>query len=230
MIELFSGKFAPITDTIGFLRCDLETAVKAFLDWQGDIQSKRGVSLVDTRLSGSFMSDMNHLLPLTSVERRRYLFIPTKSNWTAFLDNGHQGTDAFSHISYLAEKLSCDAVRTTYIPEGYDDRYPATILEIFGPDKTDFLNSVRSISAAFYGAKWAFSAEGRVQPFEDVQRYSDRVLKKRFTGEMLEAYLNYLEIAAFDESFYSPKGERAILVSKTGPIAPAAREFALANH
>jgi hypothetical protein len=133
-------------------------------------------------------------------------------------------------MSYLAEKLSCNAVRATYIPEGYDGRYPATIIEIFGPDKTDFLNSVRSVSVAFDGAKWAFSAQGEVQPFENVQKYADRVIKKRFTGEMLDAYLKHLGIVAFDESFYCPSGEKAILVSKAGPIAPAAREFSLVSQ
>ena len=230
MNELFSGKLAPITDTIGFLHCDAEVAASAFLDWERSVQIKRGVSLAENRIEGNFVSDLKCLLPLTSVEARRYLFVPTRSNWTAFFDNGHQGTDAFPPMSYLAEKLSCNAVQATYIPDGYDDRYPATILEIFGPDKTDFLNSIRSISVAFDGAKWAFSAAGQVQPFENVQRYSDKVIKKRFTGEILEAYLNHLEIAAFDESFYCPQGERAILVSKTGPIAPAAREFGLANQ
>lgn len=229
MNELYSGKFAPVTDTIGFLRCRIEDVVNAFLDWQGGIQSKRGVSLADARLDGGFMSDIGRLLPLTSVERRRFIFVPTRSDWIAYLDNGHQGTDAFSHVSYLAEKLSCDAVRSTYIPEGYEGRYPATILEIFGPVKTDFLNSVRSISAALDGSKWTFSAEGQVQPFEDVGAYSNRTVRNRFTGDMLASYLNSLGIAAFEEGFYHPQGEKAILVSKTGPIAPAAREFELTN-
>jgi hypothetical protein len=182
---------------------------------------------VESRIHEGFQSEILRLLPLTSVERRRYLFIPTRSNWTAFLDNGHQGTDAFSHISYLAEKLKCEAVRVTFVPDDHSERYPATILEIFGSDKTDFLNRVRSISVAFDGRKWAFSAEGAVQSFEDIQRYTDRVLKNRFTGELLEAYLRHLGISAFDESFYSPNGEAAVFVEKVGPIAPASREFAL---
>ena len=229
MNELLSGKFAPITDTIGFLRCGIDDAVSAFLDWQGDVQSKRGVSLDKTRLSGGFASDILRLLPLTSVERRRFLFVPTQSHWTAFLDNGHKGTDAFSHISYLAEKLSCIAVRSTYIPEECEGRYPATILEIFGANRTEFLNSVRSISVAFDGARWAFSAEGQVQPFENAEKYSDRVIKNRFTGEMLKVYLGYLGITAFDDKFYDSLSEKAVLVSKNGPIAPAAREFTLAT-
>jgi hypothetical protein len=229
MKELFSRKFAPITDTIGFLRCDSDRVAKAFLDWQSGIQNKRGVALVESKIQGELESEIRRLLPLTSVERRRYLFIPTRSNWTAFFDNGHQGTDAFSHISYLAEKLACEGIRVTFISDSQSEQYPATILEIFGPNKTDFLNRVRSISVAFDGRRWVFSAEGAVQPFEDIQRYTDRVMKNRFTSEMLEAYLEHLEIEAFDERFYGPNGEAAIFVEKVGPIAPAAREFGLAD-
>jgi hypothetical protein len=227
MNELFSGKLAPITDTIGFLRCEPEDAASYFVDWQTEIQIKRGVSVKSNRLSGDIIADMRKLLPLNNVEKRRFLFIPTRSNWTAFLDNGRQGTDTFPVMSYLAGKMSCAAVSETYVPEGYNTRYAATLFEMYGPEKTEFLNIVRSVGAGFDGAKWSFSATGEVQPFEDVQQYSNRVIKKRFTGEMLKEYLNHLEIAAFDESFYCPNGEPAILVEKFGPIAPAAREFGL---
>ena len=227
MKELYSGKFAPITDTIGFLQCDAKRAVAAFLDWQNDIQSTRGVSLSASCIAGDFPSAIKALLPLTSVERRRYLFAPTDSNWTVFLDNGHKGTDAFSHLSYLAERLACNAVRMTYVSEGREDSYPATIFKIYGPYKTDFLNIVRSISCAVDGGRWVFSAEGEVQPFENVERYSERSIKNRFTGEMLEAYLSQLGIRAFEEGFYMPSNMQAVLAEKEGPIAPSAREFEL---
>lgn len=218
MKELYSGKFAPITDTIGFLQCNSELAADVFQNWQSAIQIERGVSVSISQLSCDFPSAMKTLLPLTSVEARRYLFLPTESNWTAFLDNGHQGTDAFSHLSYLAERISCNAVRMTYIAEGISDRYPATILEMYGPHRTDFLNIVRSISCAIDGDKWVFSADGEVQSFEDVNRYSTRVTKNRFTGEMLAGYLSRLGILAFDENFYIPDETQAIFLEKFGPI------------
>lgn len=230
MQELFSGNLAPITDTIGFLRCDAARATRAFLDWQGGIQAKRGVTLVESRPQGDLGEVLQALLPLTSVERRRYLFVPTHSEWVAFWDNGHEGTDAFSAVSHLADVLSCDALRMTYVPEeGRGDRLPATVMEIFAPHKTDFLNILRAVSASFDGSKWAFSADGEVQPFEDVARYSERSIKKRFTGPLLETYLKALGIAAFDEGFYKTGEGSAVLLEKQGPIAPASRTFGLAR-
>lgn len=229
MQELFSGRLSPLTDTIGFLRFPTAMVAKEFVDWQSDIQRERGILFKENRINGDLLSTIKSILPLNSVETRRYLFIPTNSSWTAFLDNGHQGTDAFPPLSYLAEKLSCEAVWATYVPEGQADRYPATMLEIYGSRKTDFLNRIRSIALGFDGKKWTFSAEGEVQPFEDVQRYSERTINRRFTGEMLENYLAHMGIAAFSENFYIPNGEKAILVEKIGPIASTAREFALAE-
>lgn len=227
MNALFDGKLAPITNTIGFLRCDLERAAQAFFDWQEGIQTKRGVSLARSAASGDFETAIQKLLPLTSVERRRYLFVPTRSDWTAFLDNGHQGTDVFAPLSYLAQKLSCEAVRATYNPEGRTNQYPSVILEVYGPNPTDFLNYIRSISAAYDGKKWAFATGGEAQPFEQVEIYSSASIRDRFTPEMLESYLKALGIDAFEPDFYMPNGDSAVFIEKSGPIAPAAREFQL---
>ena len=228
MDDLFGGKLAPITNTVGFLRCDHSRASQAFLDWQQGIQEKRGVSVFRDTIQGNFAAELERLLPLTSVERRRYLFIPTKSDWTAFFDNGHQGTDAFSVMSYLAKTLSCNAVRATYIPEGRK-QYPAVMLEIYGPDPSYFLNYVRSVSTAFDGKKWTFATGGETLSFEQTEKYLNRSKKDRFTPEMLNAYLESLGISAYDETFYCHEGKEAFLVRKTGPLAPAAREFQLAD-
>jgi hypothetical protein len=229
MNELFGGKLAPITNTIGFLRYDLERAAEAFFQWQEGIQTKRGVSLTKEATIGDLEAAIPKLLPLTSVERRRYLFIPTRSKWVAFFDNGHQGTDVFAPLSYLARQLSCEALRATYNPEGRAKQYPAVILEMYGPRPTDFLNYVRSISAAYDGKKWAFATGGEAQPFEQVERYTAKSVRDRFTPEMLESYLKAMGINAFESDFYMPAGQAAILIEKSGPIAPAVREFQLVD-
>jgi hypothetical protein len=225
MRELLDGKFAPITNTIGFLRYDSLRAAQSFFDWQSSIQSKRGVALASIEVCDELESVIPRLLPLTSVERRRYLFIPTQSDWVAFWDNGYRGSDVFAHLSFLAETLSCEAVRATYIPENGDKQFPA----LYGPTQSDFLNYVRSVAVAYDGKKWSFSAAGEVQDFENIERYSNRKIQERFTFEMLEEYLRALGIYAFDKKFYLPSGKCATRIEKVGPIAPTAREFQLAD-
>jgi hypothetical protein len=229
MKTLLDGKYAPITDTIGFIRCSAARAADFFIEWQRPIQNKRGI-LVDTAsIKGRLETKIRRLMPLTSVERRRYIFIPTHSNWTAFLDNGHQGTDAFSPLSYMAEKLSCEAVRATYDPGTRGNSDLAVIWELYGPNLVDFSNTVRAVFVTDDGNGLIFSESGKVQPYEDVEKYSNRLKRDRFTPQMLDHYLRALGIEAFDENFYQPEDQAAILVEKFGPIAPTSREFQLAD-
>ncbi|MGH6615873.1 hypothetical protein [Sphingomonas sp.] len=222
---LLDNRFSPVTNSIGFLKCDPDRAARAYMDWQAGIQAKRGVRLAQEPVSGPLLNALRSLLPLTSVETRRFLFLPTRSPWTAFLDNGHDGTDVFAPISFLAQQLGCEGIRATATPHAPEDRlFGATILEIYGPHKTEFLNYIRSVASTCDGYGWSFSAAGTVQPFEDPARYAQRKIQSRFTLEMLNAYLNAMGIDAFDMDFYLPDNRAAIRIEKIGPSAPAMRE------
>jgi hypothetical protein len=129
----------------------------------------------------------------------------------------------------MAEKLSCEAVRATYDPGTRDSSALAVIWELYGPELVDFSNTVRAVFVADDGNGLIFSENGEVQPYEDVEKYSSRLKRDRFTPQMLDQYLRALGIGAFDENFYQPEDQAAILVEKFGPIAPASREFKLAD-
>lgn len=92
MHALLDDRLAPLTSEIGFLEAARDEAVDAFGKWQAPIQRNRGVRLIRHNVSGGLERVLSALLPLTSVERRRHLFVPTVSPWTAYFDNGHQGT------------------------------------------------------------------------------------------------------------------------------------------
>lgn len=229
MEPLFDGKYAPITDTIGFIRCGPAQVADFFVEWQRPIQERRGVSFSSRSITGSLEAKISHLIPLTSVERRRYIFVPTRSNWTAFLDNGHQGTDAFSPLSYMADKLRCEAVRVTYTPGTRGSSDLAVIWELYGPHIVESSNTIRAVFVADDGNGLIFSQSGKVQAYEYAEKYSNRLKRDRFTPQMLDLYLRALGIEAFDENFYQPDDQAAILVEKSGPSAPASREFQLAD-
>jgi hypothetical protein len=226
MNELFSGTLAPITYTAGFIECDCACAVEAYLRWQIPLQQSRNVKLLRCEFTGSLEEVFCSLLPLTSVERRRFLFLPTTGQWTAFFDNGHQSTDAFPTMSYLARSIGCRSLRATLVPDwASTGAFPARVLEIYGPNETEFLNYIRSVSVVFDGTKCAFDLAGEPQPFEELDRYKARRIQDRFTETMLDSYLNAMGIRAFAEDFYRSDG--SILISKDGPIAASAVEFSL---
>lgn len=224
MIGLLENRLVPLTDTIGFLQCPVEVAKSAFLDWQRPVQEPRGTLLHERRVVGSLDAILRELLPLTSVERRRFLFIPTHSEWTAFVDNGHQGTDAFAPISYLTKKIGCAGVRATDALPGRTQG--GTVFELYSPEDTDWLNIERGISAIPTDGRWAFSASGPMLPFEKPEFYTRRQIKDRFDSEILKQYLGDLGIDAFNPSFYFDEG---FLVEKVGTSAPAMQLFDLAG-
>lgn len=233
MKELFDGAYSPITNEIGFIQCSAKKAVAAFVEWQTPIQAKRGVSLDVVHSNGEMAEALNMLLPLTSIERRRMLFIQLANEWTAFFDNGWRGTDVFSQVSYLCSKIGCRGVRVGFVPDLPEDqggqkkvRYGATIFEMYASNTTDFMNIERSISSLNDGGKWTFSAAGAEQPFEDVGSYELKSKKDRFTPEMLERYVNALGIDAFNPSCYQSSGG-FFLINKSGPSAHNMESYSL---
>ncbi len=232
----FDDRFAPITSEIGFVEAPAEKVVDWFTRWDRSIQEARGVSVTSRAATGNFATLLQTLLPLTSVLPRRFLFVPTTGAWTAYFDNGHQGTDAAT-LSHVALQLGCRAVRAAAIPDSLGSvtdrskkgRYGATILEVYGPEEMKFLNYVRTIAAANDGGRWVFEQSGEPFAFEDTKQYRTRVIKDRFPPSLLEKYLRELGISAFDEEFYAPLST-AFLVERTGgPAVPAMRDYSLAE-
>ncbi|SFH80378.1 hypothetical protein [Planctomicrobium piriforme] len=234
---LLNDRYAPITSGIGFIECASSVAANAFSSWQEVIQESRGVAVRRLELHGGLSENLQHLLPLTSVECRRFLFQPTRSNWTAYFDNGHRGTDVFSVVSTLCEKIGCRGIRALCIedtmrksPTGYRGRYGGAIIEFYAADrsKCNFLNIQRSISAANDGGRWRFNASGEPFPFETQASYQIPRVRDRFTPQMLDEYLQALGIHMFSEEFFNSDCP-GYLIKKEGPHADKMKEFTLAD-
>ena len=227
MTLLFDDRLAPITSEVGFVEADAETVSNFFYDWESRHQQSRGVTIGRRRVEGQLRDLLEALLPLTSVEHRRYLFVPTQSRWTAFFDNGFQGTDAGS-LTYIAESMKVRAARVVAVADTMGSsrdskrqgRYGATILELFNP------KPVRAIAAVNDGGRWVFDVSGSPLAFEETTAYEARRVRDRFTPEMLDRYLRALGIDAFNDRFYAPD-RSAIMLERRGPTAPGLREFSL---
>ena len=233
--QLFDDRYAPITSEIGFLKCEAQTASDAFQEWHRPIQSGRGVRLVRQEVVGDFQTKIASLLPLTSVEARRYLFSPTKSDWTVYLDNGWRGTDVYAVVSYLSTTIRCEGIRAVCVPDtrrkgptGMLGRYGATMLEVYAADSSgcSFLNTRRSISASNDGGRWRFDAAGEQLDFEQTERYDARKIRDRFTPAMLQEYVGAFGIQLFSPEFYNV-AEAGYLISKEGPTARDLEQYSL---
>ena len=85
---LLDDRWAPVTSELGFLETGAEQAARAFAAWQGGLLAPRGIAVEVHPVSGTLEQALSALLPLTSPEPRRHLFLPTRSPWTAYVDNG----------------------------------------------------------------------------------------------------------------------------------------------
>lgn len=235
--QVFDDEFAPVFSEIGFLECDAAVAASAYMDWQSPIQAKRNVVLKSSNISGGLRDKILSLLPLTTIERRRALFLPTNSQWTAYLDNGALGTDAFSAVSYLAKLLNCRGVRSVSKSDVSEEKsksgrhqYGGTVLELYAPLPVpgSQLNTLRSIYAMNDGGRWEFGANGDVQEFEDMSHYKKRRIQDRFNADILAQYLSSLGIDVFSHQYYETPSP-AHLVTKDGPSANGMASLTLAE-
>lgn len=228
---LLNDQLAPITSAIGFIELEWTTLISEFVKWQNDIKNKHGIQISTSSISGDLENVLCSLLPLRMVDVNRYLFMPTESKWIAYLDNDYQGTDSAA-VHYLARRCQC---RTIYIvakthtfrprEDQQIGRQGALIFEVYGPEKTDWLNRVREITLANDAGKWIFEESGKPFPFEETDRYQSKRKKDRFTFDLLKHYLEQFGLSPFEEDFYLPSSHpSATLVELSGNLPPTSRD------
>lgn len=102
--------------------------------------------------------------------------------------------------------------------------YGAVQFELFGPGRGQFLDYLRSVSVAWAGGRWTFSANGEPQPFEEIERYDRRKITDRFTPEMLDRYCAAIGVRPWESSFYMGPGT---LVTTMDALPSTARVVSL---
>jgi hypothetical protein len=219
MRTLLSDRCAPVTSAIGFLEAPLQRAADTLLTWRRHLYGDAAATALAVLPLDELLA---HLEPLTAGVRPRELLVATAGPWSAYFDCGFAGGDPTSAIGYLSQRIGCRGVTIASIPDTAGTkhetpgRWGAVQFELFGPDPTDFLNYVRTVSAVNDGGRWRFHANGEVQDFEDLAAYARRRKRERFTSHMLADYCAALGLRPLDEDFYKP---RAVLLESSTPEA-----------
>jgi hypothetical protein len=157
--------------------------------------------------------------------------VPTESKWIAYFDNGYRGTDPAA-VHYLARRCKCRTIYIVAEPHTLKPgkaqqigRQGALIFEVYGPEKTDWLNRIREITLANDAGKWIFEESGKPFPFEETDRYKAKRKKDRFTFNLLKQYLEQLGLSPFETNFYLPSSNpSATLVELSGNLPPTSRD------
>ena len=208
MKYLLDNKLAPLTFNWGFLEADVDAVGAAYQRWQKKILQSVKVASVDLPLADA----LRQLEPLDTGSQR-VLLLSTKSRWTACFDNGVKGGNPSTFVGELAQQMRCRGVTCGSIPNTLtksDARKPGTWgavkFTLFAPEQREYLNIERSVSVINDVRGWTFNHVGKVQDFEQVDRYAARKIADRFTPEMLEEYCRVFGIDLFNEDFYGGKG------------------------
>jgi hypothetical protein len=212
---LLDNRLAPLTFNWGFLDAPLDEVRRHFVRWQRLILHRVKVAPALAPLERA----LRQLEPL-DMGSQRVLFLSTRSPWTAYFDNGLKGGNPDTVIGVLAERLRCRGVTCRAIPNTLTRRSAASPgtwggvkFTLYAPHPTDFLNIERAVSVWNDVDGWTFEATGRMQPFEEPERYDAPRKADRFTTEMLERYCGALGISLFDPAFYGGPG----VIADTAP-------------
>lgn len=208
MKALLNNERAPVTFGGDFIEISFSEYCDAFTSWWKRLK----IDFETFSFEADLKEAMLRLEPLQDPQNR-YLIVETQSNWTAVFSNSRMGSDVTSAVSHLCEVLGCRGVTVQCSPsltkrQGSKTSsivsYAATSFTLDGPQKTEWLNSIRHVSVRKDGG-WIFFQRGEVQPFEQVEHYEKKHIRDRFTTEMLESYCAALGIRLFDGTFYGPK-------------------------
>ena len=215
MKALLDNRFAPITFTWGFVKSFFTQLSEAFMQWHGQIDKKFGTQ-TEYKVFRAHLSESLYALEPLTTPLDRYLLTETRSGWSAIFANGLRVNDVFSPVSYLPTVLGSRGLHVRCLPDrskksGRDGLqiYGAVMFGLYGPNGTDWLNRIRSISVANDVDGWQFAAEGDVQLYEQTENYGKRKKVERFTSEMLESYCAALGIDVFNADSY---GEQCVSV------------------
>jgi hypothetical protein len=205
---LLDNTLAPLTFAWGFLDAPVDAAVAAYVRWQRTILHSVKVRSVNLPLAGA----LRQLEPL-DMASQRVLFLSTRGQWTACFDNGAKGGNPSTIVGELSQRMKIRGLACTCIPNTLTRRdgakpgtWGAVKFVLFSPEKQAFLNVERSVGVANDVRGWEFHSRGKVQPFEQVDRYAARRVADRLTAELLEAYCRAFGIDLFDAEFYGGPG------------------------
>ncbi len=198
---LLNNDFAPVTHSWGFLESDWASVLGWFDTWLESLPPPWECNVHhDVTLRGA-------LALLEPLNLAPYLVIETHSPWTAVFMGHPSGPQ--SAIPHLSKTNKCRGVFVSCVPDTYDPQqhrgtWGAVQFMTYAANSKALLNDERTVQAVNESGKWRFESSGVAYPFEDVSKYDARLVKDRFSCDMLQDYCDNLGIKLFDEEFYGP--------------------------
>ena len=200
-LNLFDNRLAPLTYSIGFLNAPITEVADAITQFLTRIS----LSPTLTPLSGNLEDNLLHLQPLTVNTRPKTLLTSTTTpGWTALFDAHAHGDGVAQICPMMAREMS---VRGYCVASVLPSSIATKSLGgrqfwVLGPEQ--LLGHIRSINLIEnYPGKRHFEARSEVQPYEDLEAYTNRRRTQRLTDDMLLDYTAAVGLHPWDEDFYT---------------------------
>lgn len=216
-------KWGPVSDDFTLVNAPVRETLAAYETWVrrlGQASSAREIANIDKAFAA--------LAPLSSAMTRK-LLVSAGPQWTAFFQNGLQGSDPTAGGNQLSKELGVIGMRVCATPD--DNLYPAVMWEVWAPQRLggNEWGYRRSIAVSSDGGKWVFEESGEPYAFEEPERYAASRKRERFTKEMLRRYLAALAVDPFAEGALQADAAIPAVLIETALRAAAPRELSYAE-
>ncbi|MGH3390514.1 MAG: hypothetical protein ACRDOO_16730 [Actinomadura sp.] len=203
MTWLPHGPPTPTGQHVGFIESGLDTVLSTLVNWRSGLGQRPAVR----RPVAGFPECVPLLEPPAGIWTRELLI--DMGPWTAYLNNSIQGGDPFPAVGVLTERLDCRGVLATHAPMR-EPGHAATAFELLGPEGPPPLHYIRTVGAYAADGRWSWDESGTPLPFEDLARYTRRLIRERLTRDLLVRYLGELGIDVSGSAY----GEAALVTQR----------------
>lgn len=214
----YNGELAPMLQDIGFIKAPIGKVVETYSGWidkleQGNFKVKE--------LEGNLKEIVLQLQPLSNWRKR--IFIPTKSEWVAYTDS--ELRPEIGKVKIVGKRLNCETLQVSAF---FNSRGTKNVNGWGGGDFAYHIgNELQRYVYMMWDDKWVFGTGGNPLPFEETETYNQKLVRNRFTPEMLDRYLKNFGIDFFNEDFYMPQESKAYLFELKRDLYPNEKEMTL---
>lgn len=188
MTVLLGGDARPLGAAVQFLAAPVDDVLPLLADafWSSPaIRTDTGLPLPRA---------VDSLLPLAAPWTR--MLVGPAGDWTAVVNNFVSGGDPTAPGPFVSQRLGIRCVVAQHAPS-YGPGHAATQLFVHAPGG-DYM---RTLSAHATDGRWSWHESGEAFAFEEAERYSQRLKRKRFDRDMLLRYLMALGIIVDDDAY-----------------------------
>ena len=204
----FDNKYAPFTDCIGFIQCDVTLAAEKLMEWVTGWKNESFSSITCKSYSNQFSEVLELMQPFDCPEK--ICLFECADGWTGYIEN--RDRTETGRITIIARFIS--DTKESIAVQAWPKSNGNKTVNGWGGGGMQYSQGANLIRNIFLSDqdKWELDFYGEPLPFEEIETYKERFVKNKFTPQMLQRYLLHFGIDFFNDDFYMPTGSKAYII------------------